>query len=93
MVDDHIGVIWSTVKSSGYNLMNTDITRENHIASSYVLGAESPDIIPFAETRTWFGKSKNGAVVTGQILTIFVFALHLTVECLKEIMIIHIKIR
>ena len=34
-------------------------------------------------------KTKNGAIVTDQILTVLVFALHLAVEYLKQILVFH----
>ena len=72
------------MKSGGHDLMDTNVSCENHITRPFVLGTESPDIIPLAVTRTRFGKTKNGAIVADHVLTVLVFALHLAVEYLKE---------
>ena len=89
VVNHHMRLWFRSVKGCADDLMDTDVSGENHISIVGILGSKAPDIVHLTRATTIFREAADGTIVTGQILTALVFALHLAVEYLKQILVFH----
>lgn len=77
------------MEGSADNLMNTDVACEDHVPIIGVLGAKTPYIVQLARPTSFFGKAADGAIVTGEISAVFVFAFAHLCVLINEFLVFH----
>ena len=89
MVHDHVGFGFRTMESSADNLMNADVAGEDLVAVFRILSTEAPDVVKLARPATFFGKSADGPVVTGEVPAVLVFTFADLCVLIEEFFVFH----